>query len=239
LYDFGMLDTAKKFLAEILETLRPAIEEGIPLVGIEPSCLAVFRDELHSMFPTHLDAKRLRENTFTLAEFIEQRGHLNQLPMLKRKALVHRHCQHEAIMKFDADKKVLKAIGLDHEVLDSGCCGMAGAFGFERGDKYDVSIKAGERVLLPAVRAAPSDVLIVADGFSCREQIEQTTDRRALHLAQVIALARQDAPTNGRPEDACPATPTPNHLPLALAGAGALAVGALAWWQTRRNQGTG
>ncbi len=225
LYDFGMLDTAKKFLAEILETLRPAIEEGIPLVGIEPSCLAVFRDELHSMFPTHLDAKRLRENTFTLAEFIEQRGHLNQLPTLKRKALVHRHCQHEAIMKFDADKKVLKAIGLDHEVLDSGCCGMAGGFGYEA-DHYDVSIACGERVLLPKVREASEGTLILADGFSCESQIVQQTGRKSLHLSQVLQMAfRQGGPRNPGYEPVKQAEPV---TPAVYIAAGAVAL--LAGW---------
>ena len=188
LYDYGMLDTAKKLLSEILTTLRPALEEGIPLVGIEPSCLAVFRDELYSLFPTDWDAKRLRENSFTLAEFIEQRGHLNQLPQLKRKALVHRHCQHESVMKFDADRKVLKAIGLDHEILDSGCCGMAGGFGYEK-EHYDVSIACGERVLLPRVREADEDTLLIADGFSCESQIEQETNREAIHLGQVLQMA--------------------------------------------------
>jgi Fe-S oxidoreductase len=89
-------------------------------------------------------------------------------------------------MGFDAEERVLARAGLDAEVLDSGCCGMAGAFGFERGEHYDVSVKAGERVLLPAVRAAPDDTMIVADGFSCREQIRQCTGRRALHLAEVL-----------------------------------------------------
>ena len=98
------------------------------------------------------------------------------------------HCHHNAIMKIRDEQAVLAKLGLDVEVLDSGCCGMAGSFGFEK-DHYDVSIKVGERVLLPAVREAAEDTLIIADGFSCREQIAQTTDRRALHLAQVIQMA--------------------------------------------------
>jgi hypothetical protein len=91
-------------------------------------------------------------------------------------------------MKIDTDKKLLKKTGLDFEVLDSGCCGLAGGFGYEKGVHYDVSIKAGERVLLPAVRNAEDTTLIVADGFSCREQIEQETNRKALHLAQVLQM---------------------------------------------------
>ena len=96
-------------------------------------------------------------------------------------------------MKMDSEAALLERIGLKYEVLDSGCCGMAGAFGFESGNHFDVSTRAGERVLLPAVRAAKREVLIVADGFSCREQITQTTDRRALHLAEVIRLALRGA----------------------------------------------
>jgi hypothetical protein len=110
-------------------------------------------------------------------------------------------------MKMDAEEKTLRKMGLDFDVLDSGCCGMAGAFGFERGDHYDVSIKCGERVLLPAVRGAARDTLIIADGFSCREQIAQTTGRRALHLAQVIQMAMREGPggpPGDYPESACP-----------------------------------
>ncbi|HSU33094.1 MAG TPA: FAD-linked oxidase C-terminal domain-containing protein [Bryobacteraceae bacterium] len=188
LYDFGMLDTAKKMLQQILDALHPAIEKGIPLVGIEPSCLAVFRDELYTMFPNNPDAKRLRESAFTLGEFIERHGHLDQLPPLHRKAIVQRHCQHEAVMKFDADRRVLEAIGLDHEILDSGCCGMAGGFGYEA-DHYDVSVACGERVLLPKVREVGEDTLIIADGFSCESQIEQQTGRTAVHLGQVLQMA--------------------------------------------------
>ncbi len=103
----------------------------------------------------------------------------------------------------DAELSVLKKMGVDYELLDSGCCGMAGAFGFEAGEHYDVSIKAGERVLLPKVREADDDTLIIANGFSCREQIAQETDRRALHLAEVVQMAMQqgpDGPQSGKPE---------------------------------------
>jgi hypothetical protein len=123
----------------------------------------------------------------------------------------------------DAEVKVLQAMGLDVEVLDAGCCGMAGAFGFERGDHYDVSVKAGERVLLPAVRRAARDSLIVADGFSCREQIAQLTDRRALHLAQVLEMARRNGPRGPRgdlPEEGYREEPArPERAVLALAAA--------------------
>ena len=187
LYDYGMLDLAKRHLRRILGTLGPQIEAGIPIVGLEPSCAAVFRDELTDLLPRDENAKRLRQQTLLLSEFLERQGY--RPPKLSRKAVVHGHCHHKAIMKMTAEEAVLSKLGLDFELLDSGCCGMAGAFGFERGDHYEVSIKAGERVLLPAVRNAPADTLIIADGFSCREQVAQTTDRRALHLAEVIQMA--------------------------------------------------
>ena len=193
LYDYGMLDLAARFLRRILDTLRPQIAAGIPIVGLEPSCVAVFRDELRGLFPNDEDAKRLRRQTFLLSEFLEQvNGY--QPPALRRRALVHGHCHHKAVMKLTAEESLLRKMGLDLEILDAGCCGMAGAFGFERGDHFDVSVKAGERVLLPAVRQAPRDTLIVADGFSCREQIAQLTDRRALHLAQVMQMGMCEGP---------------------------------------------
>src|SRR4029079_18491006 len=112
-------------------------------------------------------------------------------PKLARKAVVHEHCHHKSMLDKSAEKQLLDALGLDYELLDSGCCGMAGAFGFEK-RHYDISIKIGERVLLPKVREAAKDAIIIADGFSCREQIAQTTDRRALHIAQVMQIALRD-----------------------------------------------
>jgi Fe-S oxidoreductase len=183
-----MLNTAKRLLLDIMHTLKDEIEAGVPVVGLEPSCVSVFRDELHNFFPRNEQAKRLQKQFFTLAEFLEKKAPDFKVPQLKTKAVVHGHCHHKAIMKIDTDKKLLKKTGLDFEILDSGCCGLAGGFGYEKGAHYDVSIKAGERVLLPAVRNAEDTTLIVADGFSCREQIEQETNRKALHLAQVLQM---------------------------------------------------
>jgi FAD/FMN-containing dehydrogenase/Fe-S oxidoreductase len=188
LYDYGMLDTAKRWLGQILDALRDNIEAGTPMIGLEPSCIAVFRDELLEMFAQNENAIRLSQQTFTLAEFLQKFAPSYHLPKLARKAIVHGHCHHHAIMKMDADRELLQRLGLDFELLDSGCCGMAGAFGFEK-DHYDVSIACGERVLLPRVREAPNETLIIADGFSCREQIRQTTERRGLHLAEVMRMA--------------------------------------------------
>jgi FAD/FMN-containing dehydrogenase/Fe-S oxidoreductase len=187
LYDFGMLDTAERLLRQILDALRPQIAAGIPVVGLEPSCVAVFRDELINLFPNDEDAQRLSRQAFLLSEFLERHATGYEPPKLARKALVHGHCHHKAVMGMGAQEKLLWKMGLDYTMPEAGCCGMAGSFGFEE-DHYDVSIKVGERALLPAVRAADKDILIVADGFSCREQIAQTTDRRALHLAEVLRM---------------------------------------------------
>lgn len=189
LYDFGMLNQAKKMLVEIMHTLKDDIQNGTPIVGLEPSCVAVFRDELHNLFPQNEEANRLRKQVFTLAEFLEKKAPDFKVPQINNKAIIQGHCHHKAIMKLDCEKSLLKKTGLDYEVLDSGCCGMAGYFGYEKGDRYNASIAAGERVLLPAVRKFDTNGFIIADGFSCREQIEQSTDRKGLHLAQVLDIA--------------------------------------------------
>jgi FAD/FMN-containing dehydrogenase/Fe-S oxidoreductase len=186
LYDWGFLDRAKSLLQDTLRALAPDLEAGIPIVGLEPSCVSVFRDELTALFPRDPRAQQLAQSTFTLSEFLLREG--VALPQLHRKAIVQAHCHHKAVMRFDAEEAVLRGIGLDLTNPDSGCCGMAGAFGFEK-KNYDLSMKVGERVLLPMVREAEADTLIIANGFSCREQIEQSTGRATLHLAEVLKLA--------------------------------------------------
>jgi Fe-S oxidoreductase len=188
LYDFGMLDLARRQLRQVLETLRPEIAAGLPMVGLEPSCVAVFRDELVNLFPDDGDARRLSAQTFTLAEFLVRAGFEPQAQT--GTAIVHGHCHHHAVMGMDADRELLGRLGMGFEVLDSGCCGMAGAFGFEA-DHHEVSLACAERVLLPAIRAAGPDALILADGFSCREQIAQAAGRRALHLAEALRSRRK------------------------------------------------
>jgi Fe-S oxidoreductase len=191
LYDEGMLGRAKTLLQQIMDTLAPMIADGTPVVGLEPACVATFRDELLNLFPDDARARRLAEQSSMLSEFLAQEE--VALPPLHRQALVHFHCHHHAILKPEAEKRVLRGMGLDARVLDAGCCGMAGSFGFDA-RHYEVSLRCGERALLPAVRAAADDTLIVADGFSCREQIAQTTGRRALHLAQVMQMALREGP---------------------------------------------
>jgi Fe-S oxidoreductase len=188
LYDYGMLDIARAWMLRIIDELRDLIRAGAPMVGLEPSCVATFRDELVNLLPRDQDGKRLSQQTFMLSEFIQKKMPHYPLPQLQRRALMHVHCHQKALMKITDEQAVLQKIGLDVEAPDTGCCGMAGAFGFEK-DHYDVSIACGERVLLPKVREAAAETLILADGFSCREQIAQTTERRALHLAQVLEMA--------------------------------------------------
>jgi FAD/FMN-containing dehydrogenase/Fe-S oxidoreductase len=188
LYDFGMLDDAKQYLARILEIFAQSIDAGTPIVVLEPSCASVFRDELKNLFPDHPRAARLCRQTFLLSEFLERQAPRYEPPRLPRKVLLHGHCHQKSLMKMTHAESLLRKMGAELHSLDSGCCGMAGPFGFER-DKYSIAQAAGERVLLPAVRQALPDTLIVSDGFSCREQILQSTGRRALHLAEAIHLA--------------------------------------------------
>jgi Fe-S oxidoreductase len=190
-----MLRLARRQLRQILRTLREPIRAGVPVVALEPSCGAVFRDELLQLFPHDEDAKRLGRQTFSLAEFLQKRAPDWEAPSLRRKALVHLHCHQRATTDTSCDIALLDRLGLDHEVLDDGCCGLAGSFGYQPGEPYGVSVKAGERALLPAVRGASDSTLIVTDGFSCRSQIAHGSPREALHLAQVTHMALVQGPT--------------------------------------------
>ena len=188
LYDHGMLDRAKALLLQILDELSPEIEAGIPIVGLEPSCVAVFRDELLNLFPHDDRAQALSRQTFLLSEFLENQAKDFVFPPLNRKAILHGHCHHKSLMKMTAEESLLRRLGIDFQAPAPGCCGMAGSFGFEH-HKYDISMAIGELELLPAVRHAPADWLVIADGFSCREQIAQGTPRHALHLAEILQMA--------------------------------------------------
>ena len=190
LYDFGMLDEAKKYLQRILQVLGPQIDARLPIVVLEPSCASVFRDELVNLFPSDARAKKLRAQTFLLSEFLQHHAPGYQPDQLARRLLVHGHCHHKALMKMTDEEALLRKLGAEVHTPDSGCCGMAGGFGFEK-DKFKISQAIGERVLLPAVRLEPRETLIVADGFSCREQIRQATGREAMHLSEVLRLAME------------------------------------------------
>jgi Fe-S oxidoreductase len=230
LYDYGMLDLAEGYLRKVLDRLRGEIRAGVPVVGIEPSCVAVFKDELVNLWPNDEDARRLSRQAFHFSEFLDSVGW--QPPRLEGQAVLHGHCHHKATGGTAPEQKLLECMGLEVEELEAGCCGMAGGWGYEHGH-YDVSVACGERVLLPKVREAAPEALIVADGFSCRGQIEQArTGRRALHVAQVLALARRLGPagvSSPYPEREVPGAPRPGAARVAARAAvafGAAAAGA-------------
>jgi FAD/FMN-containing dehydrogenase/Fe-S oxidoreductase len=240
LYDYGMLDLAGAYLRKVLDTLRDEIRAGTPVVGVEPSCVAVFKDELLKLWPSNQDAKRLAKQTYHFSEFLGEHAADWEPPQLHRRALLHGHCHQQATGGTGPDRQLLQKMGAEVEVLDAGCCGMAGGWGYETGH-YDVSVACGERALLPKVREAPAETLLVADGFSCRSQIEQCdTGRRALHAGQVLALAREHGPAGPpgpRPERAAPPRPQQgSRAGSAWAAAGIAAVAGAALVSRRGRQ---
>ncbi len=188
LYDWGRLEQARGLWHRTLDALAPAIAEGAPVIGLEPACVSAFRDELLRLFPDMEAAQRLAGQTLFLTEFLAQRPEVLEGLRRPGRALVQLHCHHHAVIKPASERQVLESLGLDAEVLAAGCCGMAGSFGFEA-SKYQLSQAAAERVLLPRVRAAAPDTVILANGFSCREQIEQGTGRATTHIAELLAQA--------------------------------------------------
>ncbi|MDA1117934.1 MAG: heterodisulfide reductase-related iron-sulfur binding cluster, partial [Proteobacteria bacterium] len=179
-YDAGMLDRAKAALQTAMRVLEP----GVPVVILEPACLSVFRDELHQLFPGDERAQALSERTLSLAEFLERRGYAPR--RVVGRALLHGHCHQKALGGMGPDVKLLRAAGLEVDAPETGCCGMAGSFGL-KAEHEAASRRIAELALLPKLRAAAPDTLVVADGFSCREQIEGLGDRPAQHLAEVLA----------------------------------------------------
>jgi FAD/FMN-containing dehydrogenase/Fe-S oxidoreductase len=231
LYDYGFLDLAERYLRRNLVALREWYRAGVPIVGLEPSCVAVFKDELGKLLPHDDDAGRLARNTYHFGEFF--RTFEIEPPTLNRDALLWGHCHHKATGGLEPEQELLAQMGVEAERLTAGCCGLAGSWGFEAGH-HDVSMSCGEQGLLPAVRALPDDHLVIANGFSCKTQIEQgSTGRRALHLAQVMKMALDHGPAGvpgPKPEraydDARPRAPRARRR--ARVGAAALAVTAAA-----------
>jgi Fe-S oxidoreductase len=179
-YDAGMLDKAKAALEAVLQALEP----GLPVVVLEPACLSVFRDELAQLFAGDARAEDLARRTLSLAEFLERRGYAPRRAF--GRALLQGHCHQKALAGTGADVKLLRLAGMEVEAPDTGCCGMAGSFGF-RAQTAAASRRIAELALLPRLRAAAPDAVVVADGFSCREQIEALAGRPAQHLAEVLA----------------------------------------------------
>jgi FAD/FMN-containing dehydrogenase/Fe-S oxidoreductase len=244
----GQLATARRVLRRTVDTLAPYLRRGVKVVGLEPSCTAVFRSDARELMPGDQDVQRLREQTVTLAELLHQHTDGWRPPRVGGQAIAQTHCHQHAVMGYDADQALLREAGVDLDVLDSGCCGLAGNFGFEAGH-YDVSLACAERILLPAVRDATADSFVLADGFSCRTQIEQAgTGRTPVHLAEILACGLRSTDRNGAAQDGFslradrPAPPGPADyarlagLGVAVAGAGAAATALLTRWLNARRR---
>ncbi len=188
----GQLGIAQRVLRRTVRALAPRLRRGVPVIGLEPSCSAVFRSDAPELLagePVSDDVERLAKQTHSLSEFLLDRApEFVTAPPSGReiKAIAQPHCHQHAIWGFDADTELLKRVGVRADVLDAGCCGLAGNFGFERGH-WDVSIGAAELGLFPAVRKVSDGTRVLADGFSCRTQIEAGTDARPIHLAELLA----------------------------------------------------
>ncbi|GAB2999370.1 FAD-binding and (Fe-S)-binding domain-containing protein [Streptomyces pseudoechinosporeus] len=239
----GQLGTAKRVLTRTVRHLAEHLHGGGLVVGLEPSCTAVFRSDAGELFPGDRDVRRLRRQTVTLAELLTEHspGYAPaQVPERQAKALAQVHCHQHAVLGWDADAELLRRAGVDVEHLESGCCGLAGNFGFERGH-LDVSQACAERVLLPRLREAPARTVVLADGFSCRTQIHElgSTGHEGVHLAELLASGLPDAPGTAYADapGARPAPPGRVAAGTALGATGLAAAGAamgLARWVRRR-----
>jgi FAD/FMN-containing dehydrogenase/Fe-S oxidoreductase len=219
LYDWGMLGQADFLLRQLLDALAPSLDDGVPIIGLEPACIASFRDEVVALFPHDGRANRLKQQSYLLSEFLEE--HCKGLALSRRsereRVLLQIHCHQHAVLEPKVEERILQRIGLQAGAMLTGCCGMAGSFGFEA-DKYQWSAKIAEHALLPQLRAAPN-ALVVANGFSCREQIEQLNGRETKHIAELLAEAMGFSTRR-------PAAP-PTTGDLLLAAGGAVLAGAL------------
>jgi FAD/FMN-containing dehydrogenase/Fe-S oxidoreductase len=188
LYDFGLLTAARSYLAQVLDRMGPQINAGMPFVFLEPSCASVFKDELLEIFPNDPRAKRLSELVWLFADFLAARAPDFVKGRLEgAQVLIHGHCHHKAVFGGPASEiALLRQAGAKVEAIQASCCGMAGPFGFEA-DKFEVSKAIANQGLLPAVQSASPATIVVADGFSCREQISQLAQTKALHFAEVLA----------------------------------------------------
>jgi FAD/FMN-containing dehydrogenase/Fe-S oxidoreductase len=189
LYDAGMLHRARRRLEQVMETLAPLVERGAAVVGLEPSCLLTFRDELPSLFPGDSRAAAISARAMLFDELLSREAPGFAAPALKGHAMVHGHCHQKSLAGMKGEMAILGGIGgLKVDAPDAGCCGMAGPFGYGA-DRFEVSRAIAERVLIPAVRQSAPDTLIVADGFACRTQIRHfCPERGPLHLAQLLNL---------------------------------------------------
>jgi Fe-S oxidoreductase len=193
LYDFGLLGAARAYLARVLDRMAPEIEAGLPFIFLEPSCASVFKDEALEFFPDDPRAQRMSKQVWLLADWLAAKAPEWVTGRLEgAQVILHGHCHHKAVFGGPVNEiALLKKAGAAVELINSSCCGMAGPFGFEA-DKFEVSKAIANLGLLPAVNAAAPATIIVADGFSCREQIEQLSAREGIHFAEVLAGSRRD-----------------------------------------------
>jgi Fe-S oxidoreductase len=191
----GLVEEARVEARRLLAAAAPLAARGVPIVGLEPSCLLTLRDELGAMLPG-AEAGLVSSRALLFEEFLTGEAATGRIPAgiaeKPGRVLLHGHCHQKAFGAMDAVRGALALCqGLSVETLESSCCGMAGAFGYAA-ETYDVSLRMGELSLLPAVRRAPADAVIAADGFSCRHQIADGTGRRALHVAQILREAMRN-----------------------------------------------
>ncbi|CAH2945210.1 MAG: Fe-S protein, homolog of lactate dehydrogenase SO1521 [uncultured Paraburkholderia sp.] len=204
LYDYGLLDEARALLRSTVNELADDIRAGVPVVGLEPGCLSVFKDELLKQLPGDPIAKKLLDQTFLFSDFVARADF--EWPQLDANVIVHGHCHQKSIFGMKGDTALLDKLGVRWRLLDTGCCGMAGSFGFNA-DHYELSMKIAEDKLLPLVRQAPSEAIVVTNGFSCREQIQQGAARQSLHIAQ-LAMQALAYPVSNQKRRAEPVTAT-------------------------------
>jgi Fe-S oxidoreductase len=192
----GLVEQARAEARRLVMALEPFVSRGVPVIGLEPSCLFTLRDELASMLPGP-ESERIAAHALLFEEFLAREADAGRLDLplkpLDRTAYLHGHCHQKAFDAMGAVEKVLKLVpGLVVKPVASSCCGMAGAFGYQA-ETYDVSMRIGELSLLPALRQAEPDAIIVADGTSCRQQIEDGAGRRAIHVARLLQTALSGA----------------------------------------------
>ena len=195
LYDFGLLGTARAYLAKVFDRMAAEIDAGLPFIFLEPSCASVFRDEALELFPSGplaTRAQRMSNQVWLLADWLAAKAPEWVAGRLQGEQIIlHGHCHHKAIFGGPANEiALLKKAGATVELINSSCCGMAGPFGFEA-DKIEVSKAIANLSLLPAVNSAAAATIIVADGFSCREQIDQLSNREGMHFAEALAGSRR------------------------------------------------
>ena len=185
----GLVDQARGAAQAIIEQLYPLVEKGMPIIGLEPSCILTFKDEYLSLLPNDDRAKEVANAAITFEEFVMDKDVRGEFKLafkaVDKKVLLHGHCHQKALVGTEPVRKVLEMVGFEVDEVDSGCCGMAGSFGYEK-EHYEISMAMAERRLLPAIRAASEDSLVVASGTSCRAQILHGAGHQALHTAQVL-----------------------------------------------------